>query len=110
MTQAIVQTYTTANENRAKITGVVIALCISMAMYYGFNVYKVISKTVTMQSDQSTLSQLSSSVGTLNAQYLQLSSSITPDKFKSYGLSQGKVSQYISRGNSSMGNVALLRQ
>ena len=107
MTQAIVGTYNIASEYRAKITSVIIALCISTALVYGFNVYRVVTNTVSIQRDQVTLSQLSSTVGTLNAQYLQLSFSVTPDKLTEYGLTQGKVSQFISRSNSAQ-SVALL--
>jgi len=108
MTQAIIQTYNTASINRTKITGIIIAFCLSMAIYYGFNVYTIISKTISIQRNQVVLSKLSSEVGTLNSQYLQLSTSVTPDKLKDYGLIQSHVSQYISR-NAISQSVALAR-
>ncbi len=106
MTKAIAQTYTVAKDFRAEIAYVVLAACVAMALVYGFNLYKVINQTIALRQIQSQEVALQSSLSTLNAQYLSLSSGITADTLHHYGFTQGQVSEYITR-SSSENSVAL---
>ena len=106
MTRAIAQTYTVAKDYRAEIAYVVLAACAAMILVYGFNLYKVINQTIALRQIQSKEVAIQSSLASLNAQYLDLSSTITPDTLRQHGFTQGQVSEYISR-NSSADSVAI---
>ncbi len=106
MAKAIAQTYSIAHDYRAHITATIFGLCAFMAMLYATNIYKTVSATVALEGTQTEIATLSSSVGKLDAQYLNISRSASPDNLKSYGLSEGKVSAYIS-SPASLGSVAL---
>jgi virulence-associated protein VapD len=77
-----------------------------MVCVYGMNVYAAISHTVAIQNVEKQVSGLSSSVDSLDAQYIRLSSAITPDVLPKHGFSQAQVSAFISR-SVSLGSVAL---
>jgi len=77
-----------------------------LLMLYGINLYSTVSNTVTMQHIQKSISELSANVENLDAQYLELSSRVTPDKLSSFDLAPGQVSYFISR-SSSLGLVAV---
>lgn len=106
MTRAIAQTYTIAKDYRAQIAYIVLAACAGMILVYGFNLYNVINQTIALRQVQSQEVAIQSSVASLNAQYLDLSSTITPDTLRQYGFTQGQVTEYISR-NSSANSVAI---
>ncbi|MDE1975103.1 MAG: hypothetical protein KGI49_01160 [Patescibacteria group bacterium] len=108
MTRAIAQTYELANDNRAKITIGIMAVCVLMAAFYMFNLYGVISKTIAVGKADSLLSSGSASVNALDSQYLSLVGSVTPDALASYGLETGHVAAYIDRSapTASLGNLA----
>ncbi|MDB5239155.1 MAG: hypothetical protein JWO00_490 [Candidatus Parcubacteria bacterium] len=97
MTKAIAQTYTYAHQYRALIALTFIGACVLAAVFYTVNVYSVVSHTIALQSIQKQTSALASSVGSLDARYLDLSSAVTPDSLSAYGLTQGSVSVYIPR-------------
>ena len=106
MTRAIAQTYTIAKDYRAQIAYVVLAACAGLMLVYGFNLYNVINRTIALRQVESKEVAIQSSLAALNAQYLELSSTITPDTLHTYGFTQGQVSEYISR-NSSADSVAI---
>ena len=106
MAHAIAQTYIAVTEYRARITAFLLMLCAVMVMYYGVSIYKTISMTVALDKAHMEIAAVTSTVGTLNSTYLDLSRSVTPDKLGEYGLSQGHVSEFISR-STSIGSVAL---
>lgn len=106
MTRAIAQTYNAANDYRAHITASLLGLCAFMALLYGVNIYGTVSGTIALQKTQTQIAALSSTVGGLDSQYMSISQVTTPDSLGKYGLSQGKVSAYIS-SPASLGRVAL---
>lgn len=104
MTKAIAETYNTFHENRIRISLVLMAASIVMAMLYIINVYSVISHTVAIQKMNSQIAITERTVEGLDSKYLALSSKITPDSLGSYGMSQGKVTEYIAKN---VGGVAM---
>ena len=105
MTKVLAQTYSAAHEYQRQITSVLISICAFLVILYAFNVYSVISHTVALESVQKQTAALSSSVDSLDSQYLTLSSKASPDTLKEYGFMQGQVSAFISR-TTSLGSVA----
>lgn len=101
MSHAIAQTYIAVNEYRTKITAFLLIACACMALYYGANVYAMVSRTIALDSLKVKTTELSSAVGKLDSTYLELSRGVTPDKLSAYGLMQTKVSEFISRSNTS---------
>ena len=106
MTKAIALTYSIAHDYSIQIAYSLLAACLLLAVAYGFNVYGVISHTVALQHVELETASLSSSVSSLDAQYLNLSSGITPAIMQSHGFTQGHVSAYIPL-NPSVGRVAM---
>ncbi len=106
MTRAIAQTYSVANDYRAHITASILGLCAFMALLYGVNIFRTISATMAVQRAESQIATLSSVVGNLDSQYMTISRSATPESLKARGLSQGKVSAFIS-SPATLGSVAL---
>jgi hypothetical protein len=68
-------------------------------MFYGFSLYSLIENTVATQNVQKEISALNSDVQKLDTTYLELSSKVTPDSLKAFGLHQEKVSFFITRSN-----------
>ncbi|MFA6295313.1 MAG: hypothetical protein WC666_02725 [Candidatus Paceibacterota bacterium] len=97
MTKAIAQTYNVVNEYKMRISLIFMAVSVIMMLFYITNVYSVISHTVTIQKINAEITAIEKVVENLDAQYLGLSSKITPDSLNIYGMSQGKVSEYISK-------------
>jgi hypothetical protein len=97
MTRAIVQTYNIVHEYRKRISIILLISSIIMVLFYVLNIYSVVSHTVTIKNLNSQISAVENIVDDLDAKYLILSSKITPDSLSSYGMSQGKVSEYISK-------------
>ena len=105
MTKAIAQTYAVtteyAHEYRLQITYALMAACALMALVYGMNLYGVISRTVALENVNKQIAAVSGKVQTLDAQDLSLSQTVaSQEALKAHGLSQGQVSQYISRSSS----------
>jgi len=100
MTKTIAQTYSLVHEYRMKISLAFAAVSAVMALLYIMNVYAVISRTVAIQKVNAEIVSTESAVESLDAQYLRLSSKITPDSLDAYGMSQGRVSEYISKASS----------
>lgn len=105
-TKALTHTYTVAKDHRLHITYAVFAACAALAIFYAVNLYTVISRTVALGQIQKQEATAAAAVASLNATYFQLSSAITPDTLRHYGMSQGHVSEFISR-TASLGSVAL---
>lgn len=111
MTKTIVNTYNVVHEYRKKISVMLIAACVVTTLFYIFNVYAVISRTVAMQKINSQITATAIIVENLDAKYLGLSSKITPDSLDKYGMSQGKVSEYISKAASpTLGSISKVNQ
>ena len=106
MTKIIANTYSSVNDNKIYVTSAILAACGILVMIYAFNVYKLVSRTVAIESIQTQINSESSSVNSLAVEYLSLSSELTPDTMKSFGMSEGTVSEYISK-TASLGRVAL---
>jgi hypothetical protein len=75
-----------------------------LAYFYATSMYSVISNMVAIEKLQSKTAALSASVSDLDSKYLALSSRLTPDALKSYGLTSGSVSEFVSR-TSSLGSA-----
>ena len=96
MAKAIALTYTVAKDYTNKITGTILLLCAFFAILYGINIFKTITRTVSIQRAQTEITALSSQVSALDSQYLKLSASVTPNILASYDLSHGHISHFIS--------------
>ena len=107
MTKVISQTYNVTMEYRAKLTWAALVICAFLALFYSWNLYKVIASTVALHRIEVDKSKLTGSLDGLDAQYLALSDKITPDALKSHGMTQVSVTEYIPR-NASIGRVAML--
>ncbi|MGC9605781.1 MAG: hypothetical protein ABSF56_03490 [Minisyncoccia bacterium] len=97
MTEIIEQTHNIAAEYRARMTLCFIVLAAAAVLFYAFNLYAVVSRTVALSRVQSETAAAGSAVASLDAEYLGLSSALTPDSLGAHGLVQGKVSAYIER-------------
>jgi hypothetical protein len=106
MTRAITKTYAFAHEYRKIIASVLAAACLTALVFYGINVYGAISKTIAVQKTENEIVSLSAAVDALNSEYLGLSGAITQITMKSYGMTEGSPSAYISR-TASLGRVAV---
>jgi len=94
------KTYNLVQEYRTIMTWTLLLACAFLAVTYGLNIYKVIQSTVTLEKIHGQATILGREVDDLDSQYLKLSGVLTPDQLAAYGLSQGKVSQYISKSAS----------
>lgn len=81
----------------ANITTAVFAGILVTTLFYATNLYSLVSRTVAVKQVEKETATLSSSLSTLDAEYLRLSSAITPDAMTKHGLSQAQVSVYITR-------------
>jgi hypothetical protein len=97
MTKAIAQTYNTLHDNVKLINYVLLLACLLLVSLYVMNIFRVVSRTVSLQKVESKISLLSSSVNNLDSEYLALSGKITPDNLSDFGMTKGKVSEYITR-------------
>jgi len=105
MTRAAAQTITVTMQYRKEIIRAFLAVCAFLVILYAVNVYSALSDSVALQNAELQIAELSKTVEDLDAQYLTLSSTLTPDKFQEYGLSQGKVSAFITK-SASIGRAA----
>lgn len=106
MTKLIAQTYTLTHGYRAYITYALVGMTGLVAVLYAANLYRLVAHTVAIREITREASEISQAVQDLDRQYLDLSSSITPDMVEAHGMSQGPVSAYITRG-AALGRVAL---
>lgn len=104
--KAVTITYTQINEYRSYITYALFAICAILASLYTFNIYKMVSYSVALQRVEVESLKLATAVQKLDTQYIELSNKVTPDLVRSYGMSEGKVANYISR-TASLGVVSL---
>ncbi len=95
-----------AAENRLKMAQGLIAICAILGLFYAVNLYSIISHTVALQHINASSRALTTEVEALDTQYLALSSKITPDTLKAYGLEKGEVSFFIPR-SSSLGHASV---
>lgn len=105
MSKAIARTYNLASEYRSYITVTLMAGCIMAALFYGVNVYKLIARTVALQNVEHQTADLDVAVSNLESAYMNLSSTLTPDSVKTFGMTTGQVSVFIPR-TSTLGRVA----
>lgn len=108
MKQAIAQTAGNIHAYRARITIAVIGACALAAAFYGYNLYSLISNTVAIKQVQSQSAAASSAISDLNARYLKVSGTITPDVIAKYGFKPGLVSVYITRTRAAAANHNLV--
>ncbi len=107
MKRVIVNTAGHISDHRAKLTFAIMGACAVAAIFYAVNLYTLISHTVAMQKMESQAAVLGSAIGKLDAEYLRISSKITPDSLASYGLVPGHVSMYITRPAATANLVSL---
>ena len=95
MTKVIVQTYNFANEYRARLSLALLISAAALMVFYTIQVYVVVSRTVAVEKLDNQIASMSSSLNKLDATYLGMSRSITPDMMADYGLTAGVVTAYI---------------
>lgn len=100
MTKAIAQTYNVINDYSKMISYFFLIGSLIMMFVYAFSIFSVISRTVALQKIEAQINVLNSDINQLDSHYLVLSGAINPDDLSQYGMSKGKVSQYISRSAS----------
>ena len=106
MTRAITYTYSITREYQAYLTYALFGACLFMALIYSVNLYATISQTVALQKIEFQITFKENSVRGLDVKYISLSSNITPEMAKNYGLRETLVTTYINR-NTSLGRIAL---
>lgn len=97
MMRVIAHTAGEINQKRAYISLAVLFLSLVMGLVYAVNLYSLISRTVAIKNIESKINSINSVTSTLDAEYLKLASTITPDAISSHGLKQGRVTAYITR-------------
>ncbi|MFA6432250.1 MAG: hypothetical protein WCV82_00280 [Candidatus Paceibacterota bacterium] len=107
MKQVLTQTYDLAQEYRARITLTLISACVVAVLFYALNIYNIISQAVALEQVKGQITAVTSSINTLEADYLKLSGNITPDSLAGRGLAEGKVSLYIQRAVATASLVSL---
>ncbi len=91
-----------------KLNAAILGTCAISAVFYAINLYSLISHTVAMQQTEGRAVLLASALSSLDAEYLKLTSAITPDALAEHGLVPGQVSLYITRpaATAAIGNLA----
>lgn len=97
MTKIIAKTYDLADDNRQRIVCGLLVTCVAALVFYGFNLYATISRTVALEKISAQTKVVEDSIRTLDAEYIALSSRITPDVVKEYGLKEVSISAFIDR-------------
>ncbi len=97
MMRVIAKTASEINDRRALLSLILLVACAVTALFYIMNLYFLIDKTVAIKNIDDKISALNSDVVALDAEYLKVTSRITPEIISSYGLAQAKVSMYIKR-------------
>lgn len=105
MTKAIAHTYITIHGYRRQITMALLAASAVCAFIYAINLYRVISHTIALRQVTAEMASLDASMSKLDARYISISHTITPDSLAARGFEQGKVSAFISR-TASLGRIA----
>lgn len=105
MKQAAVSTINHMNTYRAFITMACMVACAICAVVYMVNLYSLVSRTVAIGSLEKKIVTLTSSLADLDAEYLRLSNTVTPENIHTYGLTTGRVSFYITRTPSTAYNA-----
>jgi hypothetical protein len=100
-----IRTYSTNHEYYTYLSYMFIGACVISLFVYGINLYLTISRTITLQKIEKQISSIGNSVQDLDTKYISLSSSITKDMAKDYGLYEIPVSAYINR-DVSLGRIA----
>lgn len=107
MTHTLVHTYSTIHAHRRHITLALLAACMVMAMIYVVDLYRVVSHSVALQHIGTQTASIDAAINKLDAEYITLSRSISPDMVKAQGLGQAPVSAFISR-TASLGRSSAL--
>lgn len=97
MKRAITNTAEELHAYRAMIALAILGASAICAVFYACNLYAMISRTVALKHAESALTAASTEVGKLDAEYLKLAASVTPDSLAAHGFAEGKVSLYIAR-------------
>ncbi|OHA16916.1 MAG: hypothetical protein A3C79_01135 [Candidatus Taylorbacteria bacterium RIFCSPHIGHO2_02_FULL_45_28] len=107
MIKAITHTYTTIHGYRRQITLALLATGAALAVVYSINLYRVISYTISIQRVTTQVAAIDTAINKLDAEYIILSSAVTPDTLVARGFDQGRVSAFISR-TAALGRVVLV--
>jgi cell division protein FtsL len=99
MTKAIAQTYNVVNSNIKTISYLFLLGSLALIFMYAISIFSLISSTVALQKVEAKITSLNTDINQLDSRYLVLSGTINPDDLSQYGMSKGKVSQYISRSD-----------
>jgi len=106
MTKVIAKTYSATREHQAFLNSALIGFCLISAMVYGAYLYSMINHTVAIQKTEKEISGVQSLVQNLDAKYIALSSNVTAEMAKNFGLHEAPVSLYVNR-TASLGTVAI---
>lgn len=106
MTKAITNTLHTANVYRLHISYFLMAVCAFLVFAYCINIYSVIAKSASANDVLKQAQALENSVKSLDAEYIKITSDMTASTLSAYGLSEGKVTAFITKTHSA-GLVAL---
>lgn len=87
------------NENLKIINISLFFGCLLLIGLYAISVFSVVSKTVVLQKIESKISVLSGDINDLDSEYLSISGNISQDDLSNFGMTKGRVSEYISRSN-----------
>jgi len=101
MTKAISQTINTANEYRLHISYFLMGVGALLVMGYCVNIYSVISKSAGTNTVLHKAQVLENSVKSLDTQYIKMTSNMTKDTLASHGLTEGKVTAFITKTHAS---------
>jgi len=99
MKKIIANAYSVTKEYQSYLSYMVFCACLFVAIIYGFNLYNAISLTVSLQKIDKNVEEVKGRVQSLEAKYISLSSNITPEMAKNYGLHEVPVTAYINRNN-----------
>lgn len=101
MTKAITNTINTANEYRLHISYFLMAVCVALVLAYCMSVYSVITKSAGTNSVLRQAQVLENSVKNLDTQYIKITSNMTKESLVSRGLTEGKVTAFITKSRTS---------
>ncbi len=74
------------------------ALLLTFFLLYAYLVNKTVMNVVARENAENDISELSTTIGTLESQYMTLKNSVTLDLAYSRGFKDATPSQFISRG------------
>jgi hypothetical protein len=103
MKKMTTQAYTFTQNYRAMLVSGILCGCFLLSLFYAFTVYRAVSLAVAMQHVNADIRAVDTNVGMLEAQYIAISRTITPDSLVVHGFSKGTVTGYVPRVSPSHG-------